>query len=102
MTIILEQAEQHWECPECTVTAVTTGQPNRFHACSGMAGLLVAMVPAGTKCKMEAVERQDWVGGEDVQLDGNGRPVMAVITTRDDGTDCTVYAPTAYVRGDPQ
>jgi hypothetical protein len=53
------------------------------------------MVPAGTRCKVEAVERGDWVGKERVQLDGEGRPVMSVVTTRDDGQDCTVLAPSA-------
>jgi hypothetical protein len=54
-------------------------------------------VPAGTRAKVETVERGDWVGRELVQTDGNGRPVMAIRTTRDDGIDCTVLAPCATV-----
>jgi hypothetical protein len=57
---------------------------------------MTPLVPKGTDCKVEAVEREDFVGKEMVQTDGNGRPVMAVRTTRVDGMDCTVYAPTAY------
>ena len=57
------------------------------------------MVPAGTRCKVEAVERQDYINGDHVRLDGEGRPVMAVVTTRDDGNDVAVYAPTATARG---
>lgn len=53
------------------------------------------MVPDGTTCKVEAVERDDYVGSEQVTVDGDGRPVMAVVTTRDDGQDCTVFAPCA-------
>jgi hypothetical protein len=53
------------------------------------------MVPAGTRCKVEAVTRGDHVGAERVQTDGDGRPVQAVVTTRDDGVDCAVLAPTA-------
>lgn len=53
------------------------------------------MVPAGTRCKVVAHEREDYVGGELVQTDGAGRPVQKVVTTRDDGEDCTVYAPCA-------
>jgi len=53
------------------------------------------MVPAGTHCKVVAVEREDYVGRELVQTDGNGRPVMAVQTIRDDGMDCAVLAPCA-------
>jgi len=56
---------------------------------------MVPLVPKGTDCKVEAVERGDYVGQESVQIDVNGRPMMAVVTTRDDGQDCTVYAPTA-------
>jgi hypothetical protein len=52
-------------------------------------------VAVGTKAKVEAVERGDYIGRELVQSDGNGRPVMAVVTTRDDGQDCAVLAPTA-------
>jgi hypothetical protein len=53
------------------------------------------MVPAGTRCKIEAQDREDYVGRELVQTDNAGRPVQSVITTRDDGQDCTVFAPAA-------
>jgi hypothetical protein len=53
------------------------------------------MVPAGTKCKVEAIEREDFVGDETVTTDGEGRPVMSVVTTRDHGQDCVVFAPCA-------
>jgi hypothetical protein len=53
------------------------------------------MVPAGTRCKVEAFEREDYIGKEKVQFDGEGRPIMKVVTTRDDGMDAAVYAPTA-------
>jgi hypothetical protein len=60
-----------------------------------MAGLSVPFVADGTRSKLEAVEREDYIGRELVQVDGNGRPIMSVITTRDEGQDCTVYAPCA-------
>jgi hypothetical protein len=53
------------------------------------------MVPAGTRCKVEAVEREDYVGRELVRVDGEGRPIMAVVTERDEGRDCAVFAPAA-------
>ncbi len=53
------------------------------------------MVPAGTKCKVESHEREDYVGQERVFLSPEGRPVMNVTTTRDDGQDVAVFAPTA-------
>ncbi len=98
--IILEQQPQKWSCPACPAYAVTFGQPNRYHNCAGLAGLLTPMVPAGQRCKVEVHERQDYIGNEDVQLDDNGRPIMSVVVTREGGEDVTVYAPTAYLRGE--
>jgi hypothetical protein len=97
VTQVVLQAEHHWTCPNCTATDVTREQAphTRFHACRGLRGLTAPMVPAGTSCKVEAVERGDWVGRELVQVDGEGRPVMSVVTTRDDGTDVAVFAPCA-------
>lgn len=88
-------------CPNCDFTDVTreAAPHTRFHACPGLAGLTAPMVPVGTAAKVEAVEREDYVGGEDVRFDGDGRPIMSVITTRDDGTDLVVYAPTAHGSG---
>ena len=92
-----------WHCPECHKEAVTSG-PRRevpWHACPRVRGLNVPMLPAGTKGKLEAKEREDYIGTEMVQLDPErGRPVQSVVTTRDDGQDATVYAPTATMRSD--
>lgn len=100
MTLLLSR-EQRWTCPNCTLQQVTHDpRPHtRFHACRGLRGLTAPMVPAGTRCKVEAREREDYVGQEMVQTDGEGRPVMSVVTTRDDGTDCAVLAPCATLRG---
>lgn len=100
MTVLLAP-EQRWECPNCTATDVThEAEPHtRMHACAGLKGLTAPMVPAGTRCKVEAVEREDYLNGDLVRTDGEGRPVMSVITTRDDGQDAVVFAPTATTRG---
>lgn len=100
MGVPLLAAERRWECGACDAVHVTRiAAPHApMHQCKGMRGLLVPYVPAGTRCKVEAREREDYVNGEHVTLDGNGRPVMSVITTRDDGQDCTVYAPAARAR----
>lgn len=89
--------EHRWECPNCAATDVThEAEPHtRFHACRGLKGLTAPMVPAGTRCKVEALDREDYVRGELVQTDGDGRPVMAIETTRDDGNDIAVLAPCA-------
>lgn len=87
---------RNWVCPnDCESWARTVDATTPMHRCKNMAGLLVPLVVAGTRCKVEAVERQDWIGDEQVQTDADGRPVMSVVTTRDDGQDCTVYAPVA-------
>ncbi len=91
------QPEQHWECPSCDLQEVThEAQPHtRFHACRGLAGLTAPMVPAGTRAEHRLNDRQDYVNGELVQRDGEGRVVMSLQTIRDNGEDCTVFAPTA-------
>lgn len=93
-------AEHRWTCPNCTFTDVTReARPHtRMHSCRGLRGLTAPMVPAGTRAKVTAVERGDYVAGDLVQTDGEGRPVMAVLTTRDDGQDCAVLAPAATAR----
>lgn len=90
-------AERHWTCPNCDAVKVTReALPHMpFHPCAGLRGLTAPFVEDGTRAKVEAVERGDYVGREVVQTDGEGRPVMAIQTTRDDGTDVAVLAPMA-------
>jgi hypothetical protein len=97
MAVVELAVEHRWECPNCDLRQVTHEQQahTRFHACRGLRGLTAPMVPAGTRCKVETVERGDYVGKEMVQTDGEDRPVMAVVTTRDDGNDVAVFAPCA-------
>ncbi len=99
---LLLAPERRWECPNCPATDLTTeAEPHtRFHACRGLGGLTAPMVPAGTRCKVEAVEREDYIGGDVVTVDGENRPVMAVVTTRDEGQDVAVFAPCATGRSD--
>lgn len=97
---LLTESEWHWECPNCTLKAISK-RPNETpgHGCRGLKGLYVLMVPEGTNCKIESVERGDYVNGEVVTLDGEGKAIMSVVTTRDDGTDCAVFAPMANIDG---
>lgn len=92
--------QRRWECPNCVQLAVTArAEPHtQMHHCPGLAGLWAPMVEAGVRCKVEATVRDDYVGSEDVRFDGEGRPIMNVRTTRDDGEDLAVYAPTAHGR----
>lgn len=97
---MLIKPEHRWACPNCNVTSVSfeSGPHSQMHPCRGLKGLIAPLVPAGIRCKVEAVEREDYVGRELVQTDSEGRPVMSVTTTRDTGQDCAVYAPTALIR----
>lgn len=86
---------RYWDCPRCTEEARTVDDATPMHRCRGM-GLMVPLIRTGTKAKLVVIEREDYIGTEQVQYDRiNHRPVMAVQTIRDEGQDCTVYAPTA-------
>lgn len=97
VVVLLEPPPQDWECPRCDVTDRTPASvPNRWHMCRGLVGLQAPLVRAGSGARLVAVEREDYVGGEMVQTDGYGRPIMMVKTERPDGSyDAVVYAPTA-------
>jgi hypothetical protein len=62
--------------------------------------MVAPMVLEGTKAKIVAVEREDYLGADkdNVRYNDDGRPIMSVVTTRDDGQDCAVMAPTATGR----
>lgn len=96
MTTLLTPIRE-WMCPNCPVTSVThEAQPHtRFHSCAGLWGLTAPMVPIGTRAKVTLVEREDYIGDEDVRLH-RGRPIMSIITEREDGNDAIVFAPTAH------
>ena len=99
MSVPVLQLTTWWYCQFCTFRDVTHEvQPHsRMHACSGL-GLTVPMIPEGESRKVTVREREDYIGSDDVQKDVNGRPVMSIVTTRDDGEDVVVFAPTAHVR----
>lgn len=86
---------RYWYCPNCDAAARTVDTKLPMHTCSAIKGLVAPLILRGTKAKVETVEREDYVGRELVQTDGDGRPITATVTTRDDGQDCTIYVPTA-------
>lgn len=91
--------EHHWECPNCPATYVShEARPHiPYHICRGLHGITAPYIPKGSKAKVETREREDYVGDEMVTTDGEGRPVMSVVTIREDGQDCAVLAPSASV-----
>lgn len=98
--MLLEPPVIHWYCPNCTqVDTTREARPHtRFHTCSGLRGLTAPFLQVGVKAKVEARDREDYVGTDIVQRDENGRPVMSVVTTRDDGQDAIVFAPTVVAK----
>ena len=98
--VLLQPPDRVWTCPHCLAQDRTPWDtPNRFHKCRALAGITAPMIPTGSGARVLAMEREDYIGTEDVQLDGNGRPVMNITTERPDGsTDVIAFAPCATVR----
>ena len=89
-----------WVCARgCGSHARTYDDKLPHHPCKAMNGLMVPLIAVGTKAKVEAVERQDYVGNDIVNYT-DGKVIMSTVVTRDDGQDCTVYAPCAVAQVD--
>jgi hypothetical protein len=86
-----------WECPNCQTRDTTPLLiPNRYHPCPGLRGLLAPLVRAGTDCKITALPREDYLGGEVQRTDEAGRPYGGVKVERSDGSnDLFMFAPLA-------
>lgn len=98
--VILTPPVIDWYCPNCPeVQQTREPRPHtKFHTCMGLRGLTAPLLRVGVKAKVEAHDREDYVANEIVQTDNTGRPVMSVTTTRDDGEDVIVFAPTSTMR----
>ena len=96
MTALLS-AVHEWYCPNCGARAQTIEpRPHtEYHICPALRGLNAPLIPVGTKAKIVAHDRDDYVGTELVQTDAYGRPVMSITITRDEGQDAIVFAPAA-------
>jgi hypothetical protein len=72
-----------------------------MHICPGLHMLTTPMVQVGTRARVYARDREDYVGKERVQVaPATGRPVMSIVTERADGSnDVRVLAPTASAEG---
>lgn len=97
MRQVIFDGQHNWTCPECHRDHVTVlAEPHTpLHQCPRLRGVWAPFVPAGVKAHLVLNDREDYVGKEMVHTDGHGRPVMSVTTLRDEGQDCTVYAPCA-------
>lgn len=107
---VLQPPELRWACPSCPLLHVTReARPHTpLHPCRGHGGVMVPFVPARSNegpargsVRHVVVQRGDYVNGEQgLRVDANGRPVMAVVTERADGSnDCTIFAGCAVGTG---
>lgn len=99
MTAAVLDVWQDWECPNCHATERTRPLPpnaSRMHTCPKLHGLTAPLVRAGTDCKVVAVERGDYLRDEEQRRGDDGKPYMAVVTERADGSnDAAAFAAVA-------
>jgi hypothetical protein len=102
MTALLD-VWQDWECPNCPAADRTRPLPPgaaRMHTCPGLHGLTAPLVRAGTDCWVVAVERGDYLNGEQQRTGDDGKPYMAVKTVHADGhNDLAVFPGVAVLGG---
>ena len=103
MTGVALDVWQDWECPNCHLTERTRPQPvssSRMHTCPQLHGLTAPLVRAGTDCKVFADVRGDYLNGAQQRRGDDGKPYMAVVTERADGSnDRAVFAEVAIFGG---
>jgi len=100
--IPLLDAWQDWHCPNCGLTERTRPVPvnaSRFHTCPALHSLTAPLVRAGTDCKVTAVERGDYLRDEEQRTGDDGRPYMAVVTERADGSNDAAVFPAVATFG---
>jgi hypothetical protein len=102
MAVLLD-AWVDWVCPNgCGQTDRTRPLPpnaSRFHTCPRLHSLTAPLVRDGSDCKVFAVERADYLGREEQRTGDDGRPYMAVVTERADGSnDAAVFPGVAVAR----
>lgn len=100
---VLLKVTTFWFCPNCKLEDATQEERphTRFHTCPALGMISAPMFPKGTRVKVTAREREDYIGDETRQIvhrDANGRPIMSVVTEREDGQDVMVFAPTVVAR----
>lgn len=107
---LITPPQRWWECPSCHQQHAThEARPHTpLHPCPAHRGVMVPFVPVANNhgirpgtVRHVVVGRGDYVNGEHgLRTDADGRPVMAVVTERADGSnDCTIFAAAAVGSG---
>jgi hypothetical protein len=94
---LLRRGYDEWHCPnKCGAGDRTPALPpdsSRYHVCPKLHGLNAPLIRVGTDCKVEAIERQDYINTE-TQIQGDdGKYYMAVETLRADGSNDRIVHP---------
>jgi len=92
---------EDWYCPNCGIAERIRGLPpnaGRYHTCPQLHMLTAPLIRANVYCAVTAEERADYLNGETQATGDDGRPYMAVRTTRDDGDDLLVNPGVARMR----
>ena len=102
MPELLLDVWQDWECPNCHLTERTRPLPpgaSRMHPCPKLHSLTAPLVRTGSDCKVSAVERGDYLRDEQQRTGDDGRPYMAVVTERADGSNDACVFPAVATFG---
>lgn len=82
---------EDWYCPnKCGAAERVPALPpgaSRFHSCPRLHSLSAPLVRVGTDCKVEAIEREDYLGDQIQNKGDDGKPYMAIKTTHADGSN---------------
>ena len=100
--VILSAPVRRWQCPSCEHLHETREARVHvpMHECPKLFGVIAPYVELVGRTELAAgaprhvvLEREDYIGNEIVRTDDHGRPVMAVVTERADGSnDCHAFA----------
>jgi hypothetical protein len=87
--VLLRVPFEEWFCPNgCYCTDTVPALPpgaTRYHNCPKLHQLSAPLVRVGTDCTVEAIEREDYIGGDTQATGDNGKIYMAVTTNYADG-----------------
>lgn len=96
---ILSVPPKNWYCPACDKQHVTkiSDPHSPLHQCPKFRGAWIPFVEAGMDAGFRVNYRQDYLGKDTAITDGDGNVVQSVTTQRENGEDCTIFAPSANV-----
>jgi hypothetical protein len=87
--VLLRVPFEEWFCPNgCYCTETLPAMPansTRYHNCPKLHQLSAPLVRVGTDCTVEAIEREDYLNGDQQATGDDGKAYMSVVTNYADG-----------------